>query len=275
MSARVTNHVPMTAAGVRFYRGAIDVLECAGVSFLVGGAFALRHYTGIFRHTKDFDVFILPDDCPRALAAFAGAGFRTELTFPHWLGKAFAPGGYFIDLIFSSGNGLAQVDAGWFKHAVAADVLGKPVRFCPVEEMIWSKGFIMERERFDGADVAHLLLAEADRLDWPRLLGRFGPHYRVLLVHLILYGYIYPAERHRIPSDVLDSLLDRLADESAHSPPADPICRGTILSRTQYLVDIQEGGMRDARLLPDGEMSPRAVAIWTAAIEPNDRPHTG
>jgi hypothetical protein len=42
--------------------------------------------------------------------------------------------------------------------------------------MIWSKAFIMERERFDGADVMHLIHENANRLDWNRLLERFGQH---------------------------------------------------------------------------------------------------
>ena len=36
-------------------------------------------------------------------------------------------------------------------------VLDKEVKLCPPEEIIWSKSFIMERERFDGADINHLL----------------------------------------------------------------------------------------------------------------------
>jgi hypothetical protein len=32
--------------------------------------------------------------------------------------------------------------------------------------MIWSKGFVMERERFDGADVTHLLRAVGPKLNW-------------------------------------------------------------------------------------------------------------
>lgn len=33
-------------------------LRDAGLPHLVGGAFALRHYAGIERHTKDLDVFV-------------------------------------------------------------------------------------------------------------------------------------------------------------------------------------------------------------------------
>src|SRR5262249_40232743 len=155
----------------------VEVLDEARVPFLVGGAYALAHYTGIVRHTKDFDVFVRPEDCRRGLEAFAGEGLRTELTFPHWLGKAFN-GEDFVHVIFRSGNGIAKVDDAWFEHAVSATFLGKPVRLCPVEEIIWSKSFVCERERFDGADINHLLRARGRVLDWRRMLDRFGPHWR-------------------------------------------------------------------------------------------------
>src|SRR5437899_2577696 len=85
---------------------------------------------------------------------------------------------------------------------VADEVLGVPVRLCPAEEIIWSKAFIMERERYDGNDVAHLLRARGCALDWDRLLRRFDGHWRVLLSHIVLFGFIYPAERAAIPARV-------------------------------------------------------------------------
>ena len=149
------------------YLEALRTLREAGVDFLIGGAHALAPYTGIVRDTKDLDVFLRKQDCGPALAALEAAGFKTELTFPHWLAKAYS-GDRLIDLIFSAGNGVAAVDDLWFAHAVPGRVLGVPVLLCPVEEMIWSKAFIMERERFDGADIAHLLLARGRELDWCR-----------------------------------------------------------------------------------------------------------
>jgi hypothetical protein len=109
------------------------------------------------------------------LRALERAGYLTEVSFPHWLGKAHC-GDYFVDVIYSSGNGVARVDDEWFQHAPRDQVFDLPVRLCPVEEMIWSKAFVQERERFDGADVAHLLLCCAPRLDWERVLRRFGAH---------------------------------------------------------------------------------------------------
>ena len=98
---------------------------------------------------------------------------------------------------------MATVDEDWFAHASDGEILGVPVRLCPVEEMIWSKAYVQERERFDGADIAHLIRSRGEALDWARLLRRFGEHWRVLFGHLILFGFIYPAERGKIPAWVL------------------------------------------------------------------------
>src|SRR5258708_5848950 len=130
MSSAVQSLNEVTRGTVDFYRQAIQLLQEAQVPFLVGGAYAFERYTSIARHTKDLDVFIRPDDCPRFLKSFADAGYYTELTFSHWLAKAYRDDD-FIDAIFSSGNALATVDDGWFAHAVESEVFGEPVLLCP------------------------------------------------------------------------------------------------------------------------------------------------
>jgi hypothetical protein len=254
---------PATAA---FYRAAITCLQQARVTFLLGGAYAFHFLTGIARHTKDLDVFVRPEDCRPALEALAAAGYATKLTFSHWLGKAYH-GDNFIDVIFSSGNGLAQVDEEWFTRAVEGMVLDLPVLLCPPEETIWSKAFVMERERFDGADVLHLLRACGPQLDWEHLVRRFGPHWRVLLSHLILFGYVYRNERSRVPRHVLEALLQRLPGEVDDAPSRQRLCQGPLLSREQYLPDLRKWGYDDARLQPRGPLTKEQVAQWTAAID--------
>jgi hypothetical protein len=246
-----------------FYHAALGVVRASGVPFLVGGAYALAHYTGILRHTKDLDLFARPADAPRLLAALERAGYKTEMTFSHWLGKAFA-GDDFVDVIFCSGNGACPVDEGWLEHAVPARVMGADVRLCPAEEMIWQKAFIQERERYDGADVLHLLRGCGPRLDWPRLVARFGPHWPILLSHLILFGFVYPADQDRIPANVVRDLAGRLLDPAEEG--SERLCRGTLLSRSQYLIDTEQWGYLDARLPPWGRMTPEQITHWTAAI---------
>jgi hypothetical protein len=247
-----------------FYREAMESLSRAGVPFLVGGAFAFVHQAGIDRSTKDLDIFVRPSDVHRLLGVTAAAGYEADLVYSHWLAKIKSPTG-FIDVIFSSGNGIAVVDDAWFEHASEREVLGVIVKVAPAEESIWSKSFVMERERYDGADVAHIILAHGERLDWRRLIDRFGPHWRVLLSHLVLFGFIYPSERSRVPAWVLEELTQRLSREVERPDADEPVCYGTLLSWSQYLGDVLGGSFRDARIRPYGNLTAEEVARWTSA----------
>ncbi|MDB5942316.1 MAG: hypothetical protein JWQ13_1882 [Ramlibacter sp.] len=254
---------PHTAA---FFRRALQVLVDAAVPFLVGGAFAHACFTGIRRSTKDLDLFVRREHYDRVVSLMEAQGWRTELTYPHWLGKVYA-GEDFIDLIFNSGNGMTPVDERWFVGNAEADVLGVPVRVANMEDSLLSKAFIMERERYDGADIAHLLHANAERVDWTGLLERFGPNWRVLLAHLTLFGFVYPGERHRVPNWVMEQLIARLAAETRQPPSEDlRVCAGTLLSRAQYLYDVEQLGYVDGRLTPASTMTREDVARWTDAI---------
>jgi hypothetical protein len=249
---------------MQFYRESMRIMDNAKIPFLVGGAYAFCFYTGISRHTKDLDLFLRPDDADRALNAFREAAYESELTYPHWLAKA-KRGDECIDLIFRSGNGVCEVDDSWFDRAHHEEVLGLAAALCAPEEILWLRAYIMERERFDGADVAHLIQSCTDRLDWQHLLRRFGADWRVLLSHLILYGFIYPKERSRIPASVMSDLLQRVQEEQ-NSTSGEHVCCGTLLSRAQYLPDVSERGFRDARLELRSHMTAADVENWTAAI---------
>lgn len=254
---------PETAA---FYRRVLQVLTDAGLPFLVGGAFSQACFTGIRRSTKDLDLFIKREDYERAAELMRDEGWRTEVTYAHWLAKVYH-GEDFIDLIYNSGNGLAPVDERWFRGNLEAEILGVPVCVANLEDSLLTKAFLMERERYDGADVAHLLQANAESVDWPGLVERFGAHWRVLLAHLTLFGYIYPGERHRVPQWVMARLMEQLAMETTHPPGRDPhICAGTLLSREQYLHDVERLGYVDGRLTPVSTMTPKDVEVWTEAI---------
>ena len=251
-----------------FYQSALRYLRKGNVPFLVGGAYSYARHTGLERHTKDFDLFVRPSDCDRALETLSAAGYSIERPFPHWLAKTYS-GEHCIDLIYGSGNGIAVVDDDWFAYAVADRVMDTDVLLCPVEETIWSKAFVMERERYDGGDIAHLLRSAGRDLNWQRLLDRFGPHWRVLLSNLVLFGFIYPSDRETIPNWVMEELTSRLKQEAATPAPTDRVCQGPLLSRAQYLVDIEHWGYADARLA-HGYMRADDIELWTDAIATED-----
>ena len=251
--------------GTQYYRRVIELLKEQGVEFLVGGAYAFAHFTGIHRDTKDFDLFLRRRDLTLALDVLNAAGYPASVVYPHWLAKSY-DGDFYVDIIFSSGNGVAEVDDGWFAHAIDAEILGLRTRVCPVEETIWSKSFIMERERYDGADVAHLLRCCGRGLDWPRLLNRFGEHWPVLLSYLVLFGFIYPDQQDVIP-DWIRQDLSRRWQQTEAAQAQQRLCGGTLLSREQFLPDLERWNYLDAREQPHGPMQPADIAAWT----PNGR----
>jgi predicted nucleotidyltransferase len=248
----------------------VVALQDADVPFLIGGAYVVEIYAGVSRQTKDFDLYLRPQHVDSAIQALKRVGYKTKKTFPHWLAKA-ERGRDRVDLIFRAGNGLCEVDDSWFERASASNFIGVDVKLCAPEEMIWMKAYIMERERFDGADIAHILQSCADKLDWLHLVRRFGPDWRVLLSHLVLFGYIYPGERDKIPTAIMDDLIARLQSEK-HSAGGKLICNGTLLSRKQYLLDVQERGFRDARLQARVRMNAKDIVRWTKAISKEQGP---
>jgi hypothetical protein len=248
---------------------ALALLQDAGIQPMVGGAYAMRTHAGLWRDTKDLDLFVRKDQVHEALKLLAGAGYHTEMTDPLWLAKAF-DGPYFIDLIFSSGNGIAVVDEEWEKRASHAEVLGREALIVPAEEMIWQKAYIQERERFDGADIHHLLRCKGAQLDWQHVLRRFRDHWPVLLGHLISFRFSFPSDKEQVPAWVMRELMARL--ERAEDQPTRParICRGTLLSRQQYLSEVNDHGYRDARELEvDGWKGDTRwpVVAWAGAEE--------
>jgi hypothetical protein len=128
--------------------------------------------------------------------------------------------------------------------------------------MIWQKGYIMERERFDGADVLHVFRTYGDRLDWDRLIRRFADHWRVVLAHLVLFGFAYPTERDRVPARVIRDLVRRLERELDAPDEGDRLTQGTLLSRAQYLADVGEWGYKDSRLLPPADLTEDDIEEW-------------
>ncbi len=237
---------------------ALRALAGSSVPFLVGGAYAFFSYTGIFRDTKDLDLFIRERDLEEALRAVENSGFRSHIEDVTWIAKGFR-GEWFVDLIFSSGNGVASVDDLWFEHARAGRVMGIDVLLAPPEEMIWSKAFVLERERYDGADVNHLVRAAGEELDWDRLLFRFDRYWEVLLSHLLLFRFAYPGERSKVPDRVMEALLARAGEELGSDHPR-ALCRGNLMSRVQYGHDIGQLGYEDGRRWDELDRASEAAA---------------
>lgn len=227
------------------YRRALEALNRSGIPYVISGLYALYEYTGIYRQTKDLDLFVQPDRVIDAARVLAEAGFRMHLEQSHWIAKAMW-GEKQIDVIFGTGNGLYLIDEAWMANARAGILAGTQVRVAPPEELLWHRLFVSERHRSDVADILHLILCRGDEFDWERLLERVGSNWRLLLAQVHLYDFVYPGHRPRVPQWVRRQLYDLAEQEIDVAGDAD-VCQGTLISRFSYLIDVNEWDFRDLR----------------------------
>ncbi|QNL48358.1 nucleotidyltransferase [Olivibacter sp. SDN3] len=223
-----------------FFKESLKLLNKAKIQYMLGGAFAMFNYTGIFRNTKDLDIFCKSSEYPHLLKCFATAGYRTELTDVRWLAKVFK-GDYFIDIIFDTVNNICTVDDTWYTYAQDGKLVGVPVKFIPPEELIWCKMYVQNRERNDSADINHIFLRYGKQIDWQRLLSRLDQHWHLLLAQLLTFQFVYPADYNEvIPKWLFDELIRRAKEQYELPPPVEKVCRGPLIDQTQYQIDIKE-----------------------------------
>lgn len=229
---------------VEFYAESLRLLNGWDVPFLLSGTYALTCHTGVIRPTKDIDIFCKAGDAPRLLAHFKEAGYRITVEDDRWIGKVW-DGENFFDVIYNISSASIPVTDTWFTEVYEADVYGQRVRITPPTEFILSKLFIQDRYRYDGADVAHVILRKHGEIDWQRLLSAMELHWEVLLIHLLNFRFIYPTERDLVPRWLFDTLIERVRAQ-AELPPANvKVCRGRLLSPRDYVVDITNWGFAD------------------------------
>src|SRR6266536_2296704 len=208
------------------YRDVIRALQQAEIPFAVSGGFAFHRHTGIWRATKDLDLILVPGATPQALVLLRKEGFETYIQDPVWLAKA-RRGEYFVDLITGVGNATLTVEESWIERASQDAVIGIPCKVIGAEELIASKLFVTRRERFDGADIAHLVKACGRRLDWDRLSKLVGPHWEMLYWYLILFAFIYPSHTEIVPDRIWLNLTQRFIAQLRSPKECEPF-RGSL-----------------------------------------------
>ncbi|MBI2941231.1 MAG: hypothetical protein HYY04_12415 [Chloroflexi bacterium] len=229
------------------FQAALRGLNNALVPYVVGGAHAVGHYTGLIRPVDDLDVLVELADADRAQAALEQVRFAVRQVEPPWLIQL-SRGAATVDLMAGTPNWLIAVDEQWIERGEPARLFNTPVRYVAVEELIWTKAYVAGRGRYDGADLVHLLHATLDQIDWDHLLARFVGHEPLLLAHLTLFSYVYPIQRRRLPGLVVRQLVERVQAGLSGPGPADGrICQGTLLDRLSFNFDVTRAGFVDAR----------------------------
>jgi hypothetical protein len=226
-----------------FYHEALQLLNEKKYPFLMGGAFALRLYSDIYRDTKDLDIFCRATDYQKILKLFSDKGYEVEITDPRWLAKVFHKG-HFIDIIFNTTNNICVVDDSWFDNAIKGELFDVPVLYVAPEELFWSKSYVQNRERYDGADLNHLILKYGTKMDWKRVLMRMDQHWHLLLAQFLNFQFVYPSERNIIPRWIFDELVERAKIQFDLPSPIAKVCLGPLVDHTQYKTDIFDWGYK-------------------------------
>jgi len=244
-SSSVTSATPgvLPEEAASLYREVLLAMNERGVPYAVAGAFALEKYTGIWRVTKDLDLFMKADDVPAALGYLNEHGFRCETPDPVWLAKAHR-GEYFVDLISGMSNAVIIVDESWMQRAQPAVIARVDSRIISVEDLLASKLFVIRRERFDGADIAHIIYRSGGKLDWERVLQLAGEHWEIVLWALVLFRYVYPAHTDYVPATLWQDLLTRFTHELQHPNPQAPF-RGSLVDDHMFSIDMKDWGLED------------------------------
>jgi hypothetical protein len=242
-TSSVPNSLPPDQQGL--FQEVLASFETSGRPYAVAGAFALQKHTGIFRSTKDLDIFLCAESASAVLEDLKRQGFHCEVCDPVWLAKVHRDG-YFVDLITGMSNGVISVDKTWIERAQPATVLGVPSRVLGAEELLASKLFVTRRERFDGADIAHIIYATRAELDWNRILQIAGEHWELVLWNLILFRYVYPAQIRFIPQWLWEDLLGRIAEQD-HAPNVSAKFRGSLVDDAMFAIDVEEWGLENAQ----------------------------
>lgn len=206
------------------YRTAIQALRGAGIRFLLGGGFALGAYVGRWRNTKDIDFYIMHADRDAAVEALTKAGFEDyfpQLAYDRkWIYRS-TRDGVIVDIIWAMANQRAEVDELWFDRAPTAMLRDESLAVIPIEEFLWCKLYIMQRDHCDWTDVFNVLYAAGPQINWTHVLKRAGEDWPLLKGLLTVYGWLCPESARKLPESLRKKL--KLPEPTASSENRDRV----------------------------------------------------
>jgi predicted nucleotidyltransferase len=180
-----------------------------GIRFALGGGLAFSYYSRRLRNTKDIDLFILPEDREKMIDIVTESGFEDyyekEPYDRKWIYRGYREN-VICDLIWQMANYRTDVDERWVTRGEEFEASGMRLKLLPVEELIWSKLYVMQRERCDWPDLLNLLNAQAENIDWNHLLSRLEDDIPLMSSVVSLFGWMCPDRAQSLPEWLWDRL---------------------------------------------------------------------
>jgi hypothetical protein len=190
------------------YERVIAEARTRGLRFAVGGGLAAMTYAGQWRNTKDIDLYVLPQDRQAMIQLVTELGledlYQKEPYDRNWIYRSYKDD-VIVDIMWAMANQRAQVDERWLKGPLV-EAGGQRFRLLPAEEEIWSKLYVLQRDRCDWPDALNLLYGVGPRLDWRRLVTRAAEDRALLAALLSAFAWICPERARELPAWLWDEL---------------------------------------------------------------------
>jgi hypothetical protein len=220
------------------YTNVVHEATARGIPFAVGGSLAMAVYAGLLRPSKDLDLYVMPEDKDRMIEVmrYLGMGdYYDQLPYDRgWIYRSITED-VIVDVIWNMANRRAPVDARWITDGPEIAVDHQTIRLIPIEEMIWSKLYVLQRERCDWPDILNLINRRANEINWHHLLFRIADDAPLLGAVLHVYCWLCPDNASKLPS----WLRARVRPDSR---PAESGQRVALLDSRPWLVSSVNGG---------------------------------
>jgi hypothetical protein len=214
----------------KIYKAVMVEARRRGLQFAIGGGFATMTYTGQWRETKDIDLYIMQPNKYEMIRVLTDSGledyYDQQPYERHWIYRSYK-GDVIVDVIWAMANRRAAVDKDWL-HGPEVAVDGERFRLVPAEETLWSKLYVLQRERCDWPDALSLLYALGPDLNWRHLLERVEEDAPLLTALLSVFAWVCPNRARELPSRLWselglrhDHVYAQLEGESDRAPLLD------------------------------------------------------
>lgn len=199
------------------YLPVIQAAQQQRTSFALGGGLAFSYYTGMWRNTKDLDLFVLPRDRDALIRIlndldftdyFDQAGYDRS-----WIYRGHKDG-LIVDIIWQMANHRAEVDDRWLSGPEIT-MRGATVRIIPPEELIFAKLYVLQRDRCDWPDLLNVLFEKGEHLNWTRLMDRLDRDVPLLSALVHVFAWLCPQRAAKLPP--LRALLNEHTRAESHA----------------------------------------------------------
>jgi len=158
-------------------------------------------YAGQWRNTKDLDLYVLARDREAMIEILGSLGLRDYYEKQPY-DRAWIYRGYqddtIIDLIWAMANQRAQVDETWLEGP-QVEVDHESFHLLAPEEALWSKLYVMQRDRCDWPDAVNLLYGVGPEIDFRRLLQNLAGDVPLFAGLMSMFGWLCPERARELP----------------------------------------------------------------------------